>query len=141
MVLGDATAHVEISIAEVHPAVPGVCAGGDVRLRVRARQGDFSGAVDAWIGTDQWKAFMDGLMALERQRAGQAALESVSPGELRLEWRSLDRAGHMGLSGEMTQHVYNAWGELETLRLRFGTIEFDPTLLPDLIRALTPLAR
>ena len=133
--LGDDSSHVEVAVAEVQPVAPGT-PGGDVRLILRVQRGAFAGAVDVWIDRDGWAQFLDQLVALERNRAGEATLRSVSPGELVLTVRALDRAGHMGVEGEMTQYSYATGPELQTNHLRFATIEFDPTLLPPLIDEL-----
>jgi hypothetical protein len=135
MRLGDESSQVEVSVAEVQPAAADT-PGGDVRLTVRVRRGAFAGAADAWIDRDRWEQFLRQLDTLERQRAGEATLMSVSPGELVLRVRVLDRAGHLGVDGEMTQYSYTAGPELQTTHLRFPTIEFDPTLLPALIEEL-----
>jgi hypothetical protein len=135
MSLGDSSSSVEISVAEVQPAVPG-SPGGDVLVQAHVRRGEFAGAVDAWIDRDAWSDFLAQLVALERARSGEATLVSVSPGELALRFRVIGRAGHMGVDGEMTQYGYSTASELQTTQLRFATIEFDPTLLPPLIEEL-----
>ena len=135
MRLGEGSSYVDIAVAEVQPAVAGTL-GGDVLVRVQVRRSAFAGAVDAWIDRDAWKEFLAQLVALERARAGEATLRSVSPGELVLRFRAIDRAGHMGLDGEMVQYGYSAASEFQTTQLRFATIDFDPTLLPPLIEEL-----
>ena len=62
-------------------------------------------------------------------------MESVSPGELRLRVFALDRAGHMGVEGELTSFCSSAHRPGST-HLKFGAIEIDPTALPVLVREL-----
>jgi hypothetical protein len=109
-----------------------------VRVRVRVRSGVFAGSVDAWIHRDAWVTFRQQLAALERTRQGEATLESMSPGDLRLRIGSLDRLGHMGVEGQMAEHSLGAGArQPQTMQLEFGPIDFDPTLLPELVRELT----
>src|SRR5215207_8899827 len=122
MVLGSDSERVELTVADVERGVPGISTGGDV-LVVRARVRDFAGAVDAWVLRDAWADFLRQLVRLERDRAGEAVVESISPGELRLRLFALDRAGHMGAEGEFLVH-YTAAHRPRVAGLKFGAIEF-----------------
>ena len=135
MILGEATERLDVEVAEVSQNMPGGL-GGDVRLQIRAQIQEFSGAVDAWIDREAWKDFLGQLTQLERDRQGSAALLSMSPGELRLTFRMLDMAGHAGVEGELMCYRYPPRGAPSPLRLEFGIIEFDPTLLPSLVDEL-----
>jgi hypothetical protein len=135
MILGSDPQQFEISVAEVERGVPGVYAGGDVLVFVRVRLREFSGAVDAWILRDVWTEFLNQLRRLERDRAGEATLQSMSPDELRLRVFALDRAGHMGVDGELTSY-HSAAHRPGSTTLKFGAIEIDPTALPALVREL-----
>ena len=137
MILGTDADHVALTVVEVQAAVPGATPGGDVRLQVRVRCQSFAGAGDAWISEENWTTFCQQLDALDRARQGDATLESISPGELRLRVQSIDRAGHMGIEGELTHYSYRPGPELHALHLRFGVVEFDPTMLPRLLTELT----
>lgn len=106
---------------------------------VRARVHNFSGAVDAWVLREAWADFLGQLVRLERDRAGEAVLESMSPGELRLRLFALDRAGHMGVEGELLVY-YTAGHRPQVGSLTFDAVEFDPTALPTLVRELTAAA-
>ena len=130
MLLGDGTDSVEISIAEVEAPTP-QSSGGDVRLIVRVRYGDFAGVADAWVLLEAWIAFLDSLRALEKTRKGNARVRGISPGELYLRVFSTDRAGHMAVEGEVgTLRVgHEAF-------LRYGPVPFDPSLLPRLLSDL-----
>ena len=137
MVLGDHSSKLELTVLEISAAIPGRAPGGDVRVTAQVSYGAFAGAVDVWIAQDRWHTFHRALEALDRTRQGQAVLESQSPGELRLCVRSLDRLGHLGVEGELTSRVLpTTTRQPQALRLEFGAIEFDPTLLPVLIAEL-----
>lgn len=139
MVLGSERQQVELSVAEVERSVPGIHTGGDVLVVVRVRLLDFSGAVESWVLRETWRDFLTQLRVLERDRAGEATLQSISPGELGLRIFGLDHAGHMGIRGELTSY-YSAPHQPEATSLTFGTIEFDPTVLPAFLRELEAAA-
>lgn len=139
MYLGSEGHSLELSVREVHPAVPGMYPGGDVLVGVRARLGDFSGATTAWVLPEAWKRFLSQLKELEKVRAGEALLESVSPGEMRVRIFALDRAGHVAAEGEVTS-FFAAPHQPRAATFVFGAIEFDPTALPALLRELEAAA-
>lgn len=139
MILGSDFQQLELSVIEVSPDVRGVHIGGDVRISVRARLKEFSGAADAWILRETWRDFLAQLTQLERERTGDAQLASISPGELRLRIFALDRAGHMAAEGELTAS-FLASHEPRLTSLKFGAIEFDPSALPSLLRELQSAA-
>jgi len=135
MRLGDSPAHLESLVTEVEPPTPH-SRGGDVLLSVRVHYHDFAGATETWILRDVWDAFINALRALDERRQGEARVQSISPGELRLRFFALDRAGHMAVEGEV--------GTLHHMReasLRFGPIEFDPSGLPALVEELAAAVR
>ncbi len=135
MELGSSRTHLEIVVTELEPSTP-QSRGGDVLLSVRVRHGEFAGATEAWILREAWDAFIAEIRALEARRRGEARLQSISPGELRLRVFALDRAGHMAVEGEV--------GTLHHGReasLRFAPIAFDPSLLPPLLAELTAAVR
>lgn len=132
MVLGDSQAAVELAVAEVEPAVPPFSRGGDVLVVARVRCLGFAGETDAWIVRPAWDAFARDLVELERRRHGEAVVESISPGELRLRVFATDRAGHMAVEGYVAVR-----GVRHELRLEFSPIAFDPTQLPGLVAELT----
>ncbi len=65
--------------------------------------------------------------ALERERRGQALLESISPGELSLRIRSIDSRGHIAVEGftgyGIQRDLFRPWHAVH-----FG-FEFDPSQL------------
>jgi hypothetical protein len=139
MILGSDLQQFELAVAEVASAVPGVAAGGDVRVVVRARLLDFSGAADAWVLRDAWSEFLRQLRQLEQDRRGEASLLAISPEELRVRIFALDRAGHVGVEGELTS-FFIAKHDPRAASLKFGTIEIEPSALPALVRELESAA-
>jgi hypothetical protein len=108
---------------------------GDLRVAVEVRSRGFSGRIDAWIDRPAWLRFCAELGRLEQRRQGEATVESMSPRELRLAFRSLDGAGHMGVEGAAGYRGVRG----ETL-LSFSLMPFDPSLLPALVRQARELA-
>lgn len=135
MILGTGAEQLELTVLDVERDVARIAAGGDVLVAVRARVRDFSGAVEAWVLRDAWAHFLGQLARLEAARTGEAVLESVSPGELRLRLFAVDRAGHMAAEGEIAA-VYTAVGRSRRTGMSFAPIAVDPTALPTLLREL-----
>ena len=132
MKLGDSTHYVSLDVAETDPRT------GDVRVVAHAAVGSFGGEVSAWVDAVAWTAFAQELRELEHARSGSATLESISPGELSLCIRALDRLGHMGIEGRLAHYYYGVGSrQPERLLFEFGSVEFDPTLLPELVRMCT----
>lgn len=110
---------------------------GDFVLTVRAHIADFTGAVDTILTGAEWGRFLRALSELERRRQGAAELEEVPADDLRLRIGSIDRAGHMGISGEIRNRSVREGAELS---LRFGPVVFDPSTLPLLVAELSDAA-
>jgi hypothetical protein len=76
---------------------------GDTRFAVRVRISGINTVFTAeglrWVELRALVAFSEQLRVLEERRQGSASLESMSPGELQLQIRSTDRAGHMAAIG------------------------------------------
>ena len=108
----------------------------DLLLEVTARVEGFQGFVETWVATEAWRAFTEGLTQLEAARQGEATLESMSPGELVLTIGSTDAAGHMAASGRLSRD-----GGKAKLSMAFGPCAFDPSTLPQLVRASRRLVR
>jgi hypothetical protein len=94
----------------------------------------FAGATDTWVPGEAWSAFVRELDELERTRQGKASLEAISPDELLLVFRSLDRAGHMAVEG-----FVGVRSGSHQMKLTFSSIELDPTDLPRIVRELRAL--
>lgn len=118
-----------ISIERTNPS------GEDILVVVETKCPGFSGAIDTWIARDAWIDFCNQLAVLDEHRQGQAAVESISPKELRLIVRSIDRAGHMGVEGELGYRGVH--GETQ---LGFSTMIFDPSMLPQLLSEAREIA-
>jgi hypothetical protein len=104
---------------------------GDAYVTVRISAAGFSGQNVLWVLAPALRSFCQGLVALERERRGQAVLESVLREELRIVVRSVDSWGHMAVEGSTGYRV-----QREHVRpwhsVTFG-FEFDPA---QLIRAV-----
>jgi len=120
----------------------GTPGAGDIRFAVRVRVAGkdtvFTGETWCWVEGRVLAAFADQLRALEELRQGAAALESMSPGELRLEVRSTDRAGHMAAFGQVGHWCYSGAGGRHWSAIAFG-IQFSPSELPPLVREFSAL--
>jgi len=101
----------------------------DIRIAVEVRSRGFTGRIDTWILRQAWIDFCERLSALEERRQGEATVESISPKELGLTVRSIDRAGHMAIEGSIGYRGTRG----ETL-LSFSAMSFDPSTLPALLR-------
>jgi hypothetical protein len=97
----------------------------DLLLVVCTRFHGFAAETEAWVKRPAWMGFTQDLIVLEQRRQGEAKLDSVSPEELAIVIRSIDRAGHMGCEGMLgvRGYGYNA-------SLQFSVLVFDPSQLP-----------
>jgi hypothetical protein len=121
--------------SEVGP--PGTPADEDILINVTVEVRGFAAADQSWIMGTDWRGFLAELRALETRRAGFATLVAASPEDLRLEFFSTDRAGHMAVRGQVGRRTTERFD----LQLRFG-FPFEPDELPRILReleAFTPL--
>ena len=118
-----------LSINRADPSVEDLLVVVDVRTR------GFTGHIDTWILRAAWLDFCERLELLEAHRQGDAIVESISPGELRLTFRSTDRAGHMAVEGSIGHR-----GTLGEVLLTFSPVPFDPSALPGLLRDAREIA-
>ena len=102
---------------------------GDLLILARVQTAGFTAEVDSWFLRPQWDAFYCELTQLEKARQGNASLEAISPGELKLELQSTDRAGHMAIGGMIGTDMGNS-----CVRMTFSPVPFDPSSLPSLVR-------
>lgn len=120
----------EIDLAEQESA--DLPSKGDAYMTVRVSADGFSGHNDLWVLAPALRSFCQSLVALERDRRGEAVLESVLAEELRIVVRSVDSLGHMlveGSTGYQVQREHSrSWHSVA-----FG-IEFEPS---QLVRALS----
>jgi hypothetical protein len=100
---------------------------GDGCLRIRISSAGFTGHSNVWVLADSLRSFCRALLALERDRRGEATIESISPGELKLKIRSVDSLGHMTIEGS-TGHSIQRRCVRTWHSVAFG-LEFDPSQL------------
>ena len=107
----------------------------DLLVIVEVRCSGFNGRIDTWISRETWIEFCNQLRVLAERRQGEATIESISPNELRLTVRSIDRAGHMAIEGLLGYRGVHG----ETL-LTFSPMSFDPSTLPTLLAEARAIA-
>jgi hypothetical protein len=110
-----------------------------VRVRVTSKDTVFTGETWCWVERRVLSAFAQQLRELEERRQGPAALESMSPGELKLEVRSTDRAGHVAAFGQVGHWCYGGADAPHWSAVTFG-IPFCPSELAALVREFGDLA-
>jgi hypothetical protein len=79
--------------------------------------------------------FFTALVALERNRRGEAAMESMSPDKLVLRIRSVHSCGHMAVEGSIGCHVQREHSH-PWHALHFG-FEFDRSYLAKAVERVT----
>ena len=136
----DGEDYLEVTVAE---RLTGAHAAGDTRFAVRVRVSGMSAILTAetlcWVDLPALSAFAEQLRVLEERRQGSAALESMSPGELRFEVRATDRARHMAAVGQVGRWLGAGCGEPYWSAVAFR-VPFCPTELPALVREFSALA-
>src|SRR5262245_37240073 len=100
MILGDGSAHLEIRVTDVGPALPPHSAGGDVQVFVRVRCGEFARAMSGWVERETWQDFVRQLGQLDGRGQREAVVKGMSPDELRLRVFATDRASHMAVEDQ-----------------------------------------
>lgn len=98
---------------------------GDLLLMVAVSRSGFRGTIDTWVKRESWMGFAQDLTVLESRRQGQATIESISPEELALTVCSVDKAGHMAVSGRISVRTFDS-----EVSLAFLSMGFDPSQLP-----------
>ena len=128
---------------EVEERATSVWDAGDTRFAVRVRVSSlfsvFTGESLCWVDLPSLDTFARQLRVLEELRQGSAVLESMSPGELRLEILATDRAGHMAAVGQIGWWLGIGSGEPYWSAVAFR-VPFCPTQLPALVREFSALA-
>jgi hypothetical protein len=104
-------------------------AAGDVRFEVTVSSNGFGGRTSAWIDAKSLGRFSQELRKVETLRQGTAELTSMSPGDFILRVETLDRRGHMAISGQMARHSVEGQATRFRHTLEFG-FRFDCTELP-----------
>jgi hypothetical protein len=133
MRIGDQEASIELEVAQAHPALPPHYGGGDVLLRARVLAGEFRGAAEAWVDADAWEPFLQALEQVGRRGVGEAVVEGISPGELRMRVFAAAGAGRPAVEGYVGVRTFD-----RELLLRFGPIPFESAALDHLLAELRP---
>ena len=115
--------HLELNVTEWDP---------DPVVEASLSTGAFRAGVGTHVCRKMWRAFVDEFALLEEKRQGTATVESISPKELRLVFRSIGSLGHMGVEGYLG---YRGGGGPEQL-LTFEVLEFDPSCLLPALQAI-----
>ena len=103
----------------------------DVILYVELSVPGFTATTETYVVEDAWHHFLEEMTALEDKQQGSAIVESMSPRELKLVFRSLDAAGHMGVEGYI-----GIRGGRNEFHFTFDSLPFDPTLVPSIVNEL-----
>jgi len=129
MRLHDGENFLEIIHTETSPANTPMA--GDMRLIVRLFSGGFAGSSESvWAGRDCFRRFLTDLQALEELRHGVARLEAIgSPDEFWMEFRSIDRSGHLAVFGRLSRWQFLSTGAAYHQAVEFA-FEFCPSELP-----------
>ena len=113
-----------LEIAEVIPST--LPTPGDACFTAEVSTGTFSGRGSSWVEALALDDFLSALRSLDHTRKGEALIESMSPGELRLRVYSVDSLGHVALSGRIAEG--NGAVEFQ--------FELDPSYLSQIVRAI-----
>jgi len=102
----------------------------DLALAVRVSRDGFIGEIQTWVRRHDWFAFAQALTVLDERRTGDARVASMSPGELELTVKALDRQGHLGIEGVIGRREFD-----REIDLRFSVFAFDPSQVVPFARA------
>lgn len=119
---GEGGDFVEVALAQM--------ADDDLLLSVQVSRSGFGGTVETWVHRQAWIDFANALERLEHTRQGEARLPGLEATELELRVASVDRAGHIAISGMLC-----LTGD-DVVRLEFSAIRFDPSQLMVALRAM-----
>jgi hypothetical protein len=128
MLIREGSDEIEIEVVDRAPF------RGDVEFSVDVSSSGYTGRGFAWVDGTQLADFITHLAALEEHRQGSAQLESMSKGEFVLRVASVDRKGHMAVSGQISAYKYQSEARPYRHAVEFG-FEFDPTALPAVLAA------
>jgi hypothetical protein len=129
-----------LELTPIEQTPEGVPGFGDTRFSVRVRCNSFSGETTGYIEAGKLREFAEELRRVEEARRGAAAVESMSPGELLLEVRITDRAGHAAVIGQVGRWSFRGL-ERAHLSVVGYSIPFCPTLLPQITREFRALVK
>jgi hypothetical protein len=80
-----------------------------------------------WLGETDIEKFLVDLETLDKDRAGQAVLESMTPGELELTFQAIDNLGHLSVMCHYKKEDRIAKDYSYEIKVEF---QIDPTSLP-----------
>jgi hypothetical protein len=130
--------YLELVLLNRTPA--GVPGAGDTCFSAHVRYGSFSAETTAYVEAGEIQSFSEELRRVEEARQGAAVVESMSPGELRLEIRITDRAGHAAALGQVGKWSFSGICDHWWNVVGF-CIPFCPSLLPQISREFQELAK
>ena len=96
-----------IELACIERIAENLPCAGDLHISVTVNSNGFTGLGETWIASPEFSQFLTALRSLEETRDGHAVVESISPGEFRLEFLSTDKFGHMAVSGRISQRNHS----------------------------------
>jgi hypothetical protein len=133
MRIHDGDNFVEIALREVIPHdLPGA---DDALLHVAVASSGFAGESDVWVGASDLGSFLRSAELFEHQRQGEVEVVSMSPGLFRLRIFSVNRKGHLAVSGRLSTLRKGSEGGLHTSAVEFE-FEFDPSQLAPFVGEL-----
>jgi hypothetical protein len=134
MVIQEGTSSIDINVVE--RSALELPRGGDVNLSVTVASSGFAGATTVWVDAEALASFLQRLRALDRDRAGAAVLEGMSPGAFQLEIRAVGVLGHMAIDVVISRRVRGAHAGPYAHELHVA-FEFSPSLLSTFITSLS----
>jgi hypothetical protein len=121
---------------EVAPVFTEERGSPSLHARVRIVSGSFAGAIDeVWLWREELEHFVMALERLERERAGEAVLGSMSPDEFGLSLQIGDRGGHVALITWLRRPLlYGPMAGTEARENVVTLVEWlDPSTLPQIL--------
>src|SRR5262245_60328361 len=98
MLMREGSDEIAIEVVDRAPA------RGDVELLLGVSSSGYTGHGFAWVGGEELASFVTQLATLEEHRRGSAELEGMSKGDFLLRIASVDRKGHMAVSGRVSEY-------------------------------------
>jgi len=133
MLICDGDNRVQIVFKEGIPRdLPGA---GDAQLHVTVASSGFCGEADVWIEEPELQRFLQSAAEFERGRQGTIEIESMSPDLFRLRIFSVDRKGHLAVSGRLGTMRRGNEGGFHTSAIEFE-FDFDPSQLVPFVHEL-----
>jgi hypothetical protein len=103
MIVRDQENYLEINLVEID-GPPAGCGDGHFQVKLSAH--GFSGENFVWIEAAELHGFVEALAALDPTSKGAVMLESMSPHELKLVVRALEKTGELAVEGELRRNVF-----------------------------------